>query len=118
MNLRGIFLIKNISRGTIQIENTACSRDGAADTLVDFLDGYHSSAEDCETTPGATQPVARVRRDSHRVVMPVVRTTMSPFARRLIVTALITWIVTWGCIGILLYFRDSSPPYVLDREDD
>jgi hypothetical protein len=50
--------------------------------------------------------------------MPVVRTMRSGFARRLIVIALSTWIVTWGCIGILLYFREPPPPYVLDREDD
>jgi hypothetical protein len=107
-----------VSRGTILIENTSYSRDGAADTLVDFLYGHHPDIDEAAQTQDATQPLARVRRRSHRVVMPVVRTVMSGFARRLIVIALSTWIVTWSCIGILLYFRDTPPPpYVLDRDD-
>lgn len=68
-------------------------------------------------TPDVTQPLARVRRHSHRVAMPVVRTMRNGFARRLIAIALSTWIVTWGCIGAMLYFQEP-PPYVLDREND
>jgi hypothetical protein len=49
--------------------------------------------------------------------MPVVRTMRNGFARRLIAIALSTWIVTWGCIGAMLYFQEP-PPYVLDREND
>lgn len=67
---------------------------------------------------GATQPLARVRRDSHHVVMPVIRTIRRGFTRRVILIALSTWIATWSCIGILLYFQDPPPPYVLDREDE
>lgn len=67
---------------------------------------------------GATQPLAHVGRLSHRVVMPVTRIIQSRFARRVLLIALSTWIATWGCLGILLYFQDPPPPYVLDREDE
>jgi hypothetical protein len=67
---------------------------------------------------GAAQPRVHVRRHSVHVVMPVIRGIRSGFARRVILIALSTWIATWGCIGILLYFQDPPPAYVLDREDE
>ena len=72
----------------------------------------HAQNPRCHTTAGP-----RATSFNH-VVMPVIRTMQSRFARRVLLIALSTWIATWGCLGILLYFQDPPPPYVLDREDD
>jgi hypothetical protein len=42
---------------------------------------------------------------------------MSP-TRRWLVTALIVWIFSWGCLGALFYFNDDRAAYVLDREGE
>jgi hypothetical protein len=60
------------------------------------------------------QDPSPVARDS----MPVRATVKTRPVRRMVGVALASWLVAWGCVGIVMYFQDAPTPYVLDREDD
>lgn len=54
-----------------------------------------------------------------RETVPVRPTTVKERpVRRMVGVALASWLVAWGCIGVVMYFQDPPAPYVLDREDD
>ena len=62
-------------------------------------------------------PQSRVQ-DPSSVARDTVHVGATRPARRMVGVALASWLVAWGCIGIVMYFQDPPAPYVLDREDD